>query len=69
NWVESTRDGEWVLAIDLKRITLRDVFETMVTPLSARLEAGLTNIHEELKGVLGMTLAEYAEKKAETTLS
>ncbi|WP_172476524.1 YihY family inner membrane protein [Iodobacter fluviatilis] len=69
NWVESTRDGEWILAVDLQRITLRDVFETMVTPLSARLEAGLSTIHEELKGVLEMSLAEYAAKKAETILS
>jgi len=62
NWVESTRDGEWILAVDLHKITLRNVFETMVTPLSARLEQGLTAVHEELKGVLEMTLAEYSEK-------
>jgi membrane protein len=59
NWVESTRDGEWILAIDLHKITLRDIFETMVTPLSARMEQGLTVIHEELKEVLEMSLAEY----------
>ena len=62
NWVESTRDGEWILAVDLQRITLKDVFETMVTPLSARLESGLTEVHVALKEVLAMTLAEYARK-------
>ncbi|MDR3412325.1 MAG: YihY family inner membrane protein [Formivibrio sp.] len=59
-WVEASRDGKWLLAIDLEQIRLVDVFEHIQIPLSATKEQALgpymLRMHEEL----GLTLAEYA---------
>lgn len=59
-WVEASRDGDWVLAVDLDRIRLIDVFEHVQTPLSVGKEQALEGFMRNIRTDLDFTLAEYA---------
>ncbi|TJZ71731.1 YihY family inner membrane protein [Chitiniphilus eburneus] len=61
-WVEATRDGAWLLAGSIDRIKLVDVFEAVVTPLSATVESGITRHIQGMVATLDETLAEYAAR-------
>lgn len=62
-WVEASRDGDWVLAIDLEKIRLLDIFEHVQTPLIIGKEQSLAPQMSKLRTSLDMTLAEYARQR------
>lgn len=63
-WVEASRDGRWLLAIDIDQIRLSDIFEHMQTPLWAAKEQALAPHMARLRDDLGLTLAQYAAQRA-----
>lgn len=64
-WVEASRDGDWILAVDLKKITLLELFEQVVTPLAVGKEQGLAECMSNLRGCLAMPLDEYMAQHAQ----
>lgn len=58
-WVESTRDGEWVLASSARLISLLAVFELVVSPLNSDIESGLEPRLEAARANLDLSLADY----------
>lgn len=62
-WVEASRDGRWLLAIELERLRLLDVFEQVQTPLWVAREQALESCIARLREDLDMTLAEYVAKR------
>ncbi len=62
-WVEATRDGKWLIAIDLNQIRLADLFEHMQTPLWPAKEQALGPYMTRLRKDLDLTLAEYAAQR------
>ncbi|HSC81661.1 MAG TPA: YihY family inner membrane protein [Chitinolyticbacter sp.] len=61
-WVEASREGAWLLATSIERIRLVDIFETVVTPLSASVESGIRLNINGMVTALDETLADYAER-------
>ncbi|KAF0814071.1 hypothetical protein IGB42_01751 [Andreprevotia sp. IGB-42] len=59
-WVDASRDGEWILAASITHITLLDIFELMVTPLTAKVETALEITIAGMRVPLMQTLADYA---------
>ncbi|SMC29890.1 membrane protein [Andreprevotia lacus DSM 23236] len=59
-WVDASRDGEWLLAASISQITLLDIFELVVTPLTAKVELSLEATIAGMRVPLGQTLADYA---------
>ncbi len=62
-WVDASRDGKWLLAIDLNLIRLLDVFELVQTPLWCAQEQALEPHMARLRQGLDMTLADYAKQR------
>lgn len=62
-WVEASRDGDWILAIDLQQITLLAVFEQVQTALLVGKELPLENCMSKLRDNLGQSLADYATQR------
>ncbi|XZG70185.1 YihY family inner membrane protein [Chitinibacteraceae bacterium HSL-7] len=62
-WVEVSRDGEWLLAVSPERIGLADIYNHVIAPLSARVEAGLAINIEGMKTALDETLADYLARR------
>ncbi|WP_432723622.1 YihY family inner membrane protein [Jeongeupia wiesaeckerbachi] len=60
-WVEASRDGEWLIAVAIERITLLDIYEQVVTPLTANVEAGLVPTIAAMRQPLTATLADYID--------
>ncbi|MBM3117545.1 YihY family inner membrane protein [Jeongeupia naejangsanensis] len=60
-WVEASRDGEWLIAVAIARITLLDIYEQVVTPLTANVEAGLVPTIAAMHQPLTATLADYID--------
>ncbi|MBM5574724.1 hypothetical protein GKO28_11065 [Deefgea sp. CFH1-16] len=58
-WVESTRDGEWILACSSERISLLTVFELVVSPLNSEVDSGLESHLELARSALDLSLADY----------
>ena len=58
-WVESSRDGRWILACSAERISLLSVFELVVSPLNSDTESGLESYLEAARGMLNISLADY----------
>ena len=58
-WVESTRDGEWILACSSQRISLLTVFELVVSPLNSEVDSGLESRLELARSALDLSLADY----------
>ncbi len=58
-WVESTRDGEWILACAAERISLLAVFELVVSPLNSDVDSGLESHLEAARSNLNLSLADY----------
>ena len=63
-WVDASRDGEWLLAVSIQQITLLEIFELVVTPLTANVEAGLAPTIAGMRVPLNQTLANYAAQPA-----
>ena len=66
-WVDASRQGRWLLAIDLSHIRLLDIFEYMQTPLSAAKELALEPCMAQLRGDLQMTLDHYLAQRENQT--
>ncbi|WP_051711009.1 YihY family inner membrane protein [Andreprevotia chitinilytica] len=62
-WVEATRDGEWLLASAIEHIRLLDIFEQVVTPLTAHAEIKLEATIAGMRTSLNQTLADYAARE------
>ncbi|UXY16112.1 YihY family inner membrane protein [Chitiniphilus purpureus] len=61
-WVQATRAGEWLLSGSIDRIRLLDLFEAVVTPLSATVETGLARHITGMTAALDETLTQYAAR-------
>ncbi|SFN85881.1 membrane protein [Formivibrio citricus] len=61
-WVEASRDGNWLLAVDLGQIRLIEVFEQVVTPLQTGKEQALAPLMLQMREPLELTMAEYARQ-------
>lgn len=59
NWVESNRDGQWLLACSANNIQLSQVFELLVSPFGCDEKSGLTYPLEQAKAALSMSLSDY----------
>lgn len=66
-WVDASRHGRWLLAIDLKQIRLLDIFEHMQTPLAAAKERALEPCMSQLRRDLQMTLEAYLAQRENQT--
>jgi membrane protein len=59
HWVESTRNGEWLIACSPEKISLLAVFELVVSPLNSEVESGLESRLELARSALDLSLADY----------
>ncbi|WP_373974388.1 YihY family inner membrane protein [Chitinibacter sp. SCUT-21] len=59
DWVESNRDGQWLLACSASQIRLDQVFELIVSPLSSDEKSGLARPLGQAKAALEITLQDY----------
>lgn len=66
-WVEASRDGNWLLAVDLGHIRLIEVFEQVVTSLQTDKDASLAPFMMKMRDTLGLDVAEYARLIEEKT--
>ena len=63
-WVQTTRDGEWLLAVSTARITLLDIYEVTMAPLAARDGEHMAQLLASMRQQLHETLADYARLEA-----
>ncbi|GAB7129552.1 YihY family inner membrane protein [Silvimonas sp. JCM 19000] len=63
-WVETTREGEWLLAAAPARITLLDIYECVEAPLAAKEGKHMEELAARMRAPLQETLADYARLEA-----
>lgn len=61
-WVEASREGSWLLAVDLGQIRLIEIFEQVVTVLQTGKAPALSLLMEQMRAPLTMTMAEFARQ-------
>lgn len=61
-WVEASRDGNWLLAVDLGQIRLIEIFEQVVTPLQTEKGQSLAPLMTQMRAPLELTMAELLQQ-------